>query len=81
MPSLTPDQLRNLERDFSNYRSYTVDIRNERVVVQDTTATVTCQVVRSFETRSGVNQSHTFESIFHLRRDGTSWTIERIESR
>jgi hypothetical protein len=81
MPSLTPDQLRNLERDFSNYRSYTVEIRNERIVVEDMTATVTCQVIRSFETRSGVSQTHTFESIFHLRRSGSAWMIERLESR
>jgi eukaryotic-like serine/threonine-protein kinase len=81
MPSLTPDQLRSLERDFSNYRSYSVEIRNERIVVEDSTATVTCQVVRSFETRSGVNQAHTFESVFHLRRSGSGWTIERLESR
>jgi serine/threonine protein kinase len=81
MPSLSPEQLRSLERDFSNYRSYSVEIRNERIVVEDTTATVTCQVVRSFETRSGVSQTHTFESTFHLRRRGSAWTIERLESR
>jgi eukaryotic-like serine/threonine-protein kinase len=80
MPSLTPDQLRNLERDFSNYRSYTVEIRDERIAVEGTTATVACQVVRSFETRSGVTGSHTADSIFHLRRIGSGWTIERVES-
>ena len=82
MPSLTAGQLRSLERDFSNYRSYTVEIRNERIVVETmATATVTCEVVRSFETRSGVSQTHTFDSIFHLRQQGSAWTIERIESR
>jgi serine/threonine-protein kinase len=81
MPSLTPEQLRSLDRDFSNYRSYTVDIRNERIVVDGVTATVTCQVARSFETRSGFSQTHTVETIFHLRRSGTAWMIERLESR
>jgi hypothetical protein len=81
MPSLTPDQLRNLERDFSNYRSYTVDIRDERIAVEGITATVTCQVVRSFETRNGVTGSNAVDSIFHLRRTGSAWTIERLESR
>jgi len=81
MPSLTTDQLRNLERDFSNYRSYTVEIRDPRIAVEGMTATVTCQVVRSFETRSGVRGSNTVDSIFHLRRSGSAWTIERLESR
>ena len=81
MPSLTTEQLRSLDRDFSNYRSYTVDIRNERIVVDGMTATVTCEVVRSFETRSGFSQTHTVETIFHLRRSGTAWMIERLESR
>jgi len=81
MPVLTPDQLRSLERDFSNYRSYTVDIRNERLVVDGVTATVRCQVVRSFETKNGVAGSRTVDSVFHLRRTGSAWTIERLESR
>ena len=81
MPSLTAEQLRDLDRDFSNYRSYTVEIRDERIDVDGPTATVTCQVVRSFETKNGVAGSNTVQSIFHLRRSGSGWTIERLESR
>jgi hypothetical protein len=81
MPSLTADQLRSLERDFANYRSYTVAISNERIVLGDGTATVTCQVERRFEARSGAGGSHTAETVFHFRRNGSTWTIERLELR
>jgi hypothetical protein len=81
MPSLTADQLRDLDRDFSNYRRYTVEIRDERIDVDGATAKVTCQVARSFETKNGVAGSHSVPSIFHLRRSGPGWTIERLESR
>jgi serine/threonine-protein kinase len=78
---LTAEQLRDLSRDFSNYRSYTVEIRDERIDVDGPTARVTCQVVRSFVTKNGVGGSNTVHSIFHLRRSGSGWTIERLESR
>ncbi|HUE84785.1 MAG TPA: serine/threonine-protein kinase [Vicinamibacterales bacterium] len=81
MPSLTADQLRSLDRDFANYQSYTVDIRDERIVVEGPTATVTCQVVRSFETRNGVSGSNTVDTVFQLRRTESGWTIARLESR
>jgi serine/threonine-protein kinase len=81
MPSLSPQQLRDLDRDFSNYRSYTVEIRDERIELDGQTAKVTCQVVRSFETKNGVAGRNTVASVFHLRRSGAGWTIERLESR
>jgi hypothetical protein len=81
MPSLTPDQLRDLARDLSSYRRYSVEIRNERIEVDGPTARVTCEVVRSFETKTGVAGSKTVQNIFHLRRSGSGWTIERLESR
>ena len=59
MPSMTAGQLRDLERDFANYRRYTVEIREERINVEGQTATVTGQVVRSFETRDGEKSGHT----------------------
>ena len=81
MPSLTPEHLRDLARDFSNYRRYTVEIRDERIDVDGPAARVTCQVVRSFETKNGVAGRNTVHSIFQLRRSGSGWTIERLESR
>jgi hypothetical protein len=81
LPSLSSEQLRSLARDLSNYRRYAVDIRDERIAVDGATATVTCQIVRSFETKSGVTGSNTVASVFHLRRNGSIWTIERLESR
>jgi serine/threonine protein kinase len=81
MRSLTAEQLRSLDRDFSNYRRYGVDIRDERIAVEGMTATVTCQVVRSFETKTGVTGSNAVASVFHLRRSGSVWTIEHLESR
>ncbi len=81
VPSLTQGQRRDLERDFANYRRYTVQIKNERINIEGDTATVACEVVRSFEPRTGVAGSHTAQSTFHLRRSGAGWTIERLESR
>ena len=81
MPSLGDGQLRDLQRDFSSYRSYTVTMTDERIEVDGATATVACQVMRAFQTKNGVNGSNTVRSIFHLRRTGTGWTIARVESR
>ena len=81
MPSLTADQLRALERDFASYRRYTIEIKDERINIEGQTATVTGDVVRSLETKTGVSQSHTVRSTFHLRRGGSGWIIERLESR
>jgi serine/threonine-protein kinase len=81
MPSLTAEQRRDLDRDLSNYRSYTVDIRDQSIRVDGQTAAVTCQVVRSFETKTGVKGRDARQTIFHLRRSGSAWTVERLESR
>jgi hypothetical protein len=81
MPTLNAGQLRDLQRDFSSYRRYNVEIRGERIEVDGATATVACQVVREFQTRSGVDGSNTLSTVFHLRRAGMGWTIERLESR
>ncbi len=48
MPSLSTEQLRRLDRDFSNYRRYGVEVRGERISVDGATATVTCEIVRSY---------------------------------
>jgi serine/threonine-protein kinase len=81
MPSLTPAQLRDLDRDFSNYRRYTVELGDEQIKIDGPTATVTCQVVRSFEMKTGVTGGNTRRTVFHLRRSGAGWIIERLESR
>ena len=81
MPSLSADQLRSLGRDFSAYRSYSVVIKDESIAVDGATARVACQVVRSFATKTGVDGSNTVRTVFHLRRAGAGWTIDRLESR
>jgi hypothetical protein len=81
LPSLGPQQLRSLDRDFSDYRSYNVEIGDVRVLVDNDTATAACQVTRSFVTRNGVAGGHTVATIFHLRKVEASWAIERLESR
>jgi hypothetical protein len=81
VPSLGAAQLRTLERDFSNLRSYGVTITNERIVVEGATATVTCQVVRSFTTTTGVTGGNTVATVFTLKKTGGTWIIEKIESR
>ena len=81
MPSLTQQQLRALERDFSNFRSYHVDIADERITVDGSAATVTCRVVRSFVSRTGTDGGNTVSSVFHLRKVGGAWAIESLQSR
>ena len=81
MPSLSADQLRNLGRDFASYRRYSVVIKDESIAIDGGTARVACQVVRSFETKSGVSGSNTLRTVFHLRKTGAGWTIERLQSR
>jgi len=81
LPSLSPQQLRSLEKDFSNYRSYSVVIDDMRIVVNQDTATATGQVTRSFVTRNGVAGGHTVATTFHLRKIDASWVIDRLGSR
>jgi serine/threonine protein kinase len=81
LPSLTVQQLRGLEKDFSDYRSYSVDIADPRITVEHETAVATSQVTRSFVTRSGVAGGHTMATTFRLRKIDGSWVIERLESR
>jgi eukaryotic-like serine/threonine-protein kinase len=81
MPSLSAEQLRSLGRDFSAYRSYSVAVKDESISLDGDAARVSCQVVRSFETKTGVAGSNTVRTVFHLRRSGAGWTIERLESR
>lgn len=81
MPSLTQPQLRALERDFSNFRSYHVDIADERIAVDGSTATVTCRVARLFVSRTGTDGGNTVSSVFHLRKVGGAWVIESLQSR
>ena len=81
LPSLSSQQLRSLERDFSNYRSYSVEIAGPRLAVEGVTATVTCDVTRSFVTKSGIAGGNTVATIFHLRKVAGSWIIEKLESR
>ena len=81
LPSLSVQQLRGLEKDFSDYRSYSVDIADPHISVDRETAVATSQVTRSFVTRSGVAGGHTMATTFRLRKIDGSWVIERLESR
>ena len=44
------------------------------------TATVTGRVTRSFTTRTGVAGGNTVIQVFHMRKAGGSWIIERLGS-
>ena len=81
LPSLNAQQLRSLDNDFSNYRSYTVEVADARIAVDRETATAKCQVTRSFVTKNGVAGGHTVATTFHLRKIDAAWVIERVESR
>jgi len=81
LPSLSVQQLRGLEKDFSDYRSYSVEIADPHISVGRETAVATSQVTRSFVTRSGVAGGHTMATTFRLRKIDGSWVIERLESR
>ena len=81
LPSLNAQQLRSLEKDFSDYRSYSVEIADQRISVDRDTAVANCQVTRSFVTRSGVAGGHTVATTFRLRKVDAAWVIDRLESR
>ena len=81
LPSLSAAQLRSLDKDFSNYRSYDVEVADPRISIDRDTATASSLVTRSFVTRNGVAGGHTVATTFHLRRADSSWVIERLESR
>jgi serine/threonine protein kinase len=81
LPSLNAQQLRSLDTDFSNYRSYTVEVADPRIAVDHDTATARCQVTRSFVTKNGVAGGHTVATTFHLRKVDAAWVIERVESK
>jgi hypothetical protein len=81
LPSLNAQQLRSLDKDFSNYRSYSVEVADPRIVVDRDTATASSPVTRSFVTRNGVAGGHTVATTFHMRRVEGAWVIERLESR
>ena len=81
LPSLSVQQLRGLEKDFSDYRSYSVEIADPHIAVDRETAVATAQVTRSFVTRNGVAGGHTMATTFRLRKIDGSWVIERLESR
>lgn len=81
LPSLNAQQLRSLETDFSNYRSYTVEVADPRIAIDHDTATARCQVTRSFVTKNGVAGGHAVATTFHLRKVDAAWVIERLESR
>ena len=81
LPSLNAQQLRSLEKDFSDYRSYSVEIADQRISVDHETAIANCQVTRSFVTKSGVAGGHTVATTFRLRKVDAAWVIERLESR
>jgi hypothetical protein len=81
LPSLSAQQLRSLEKDLSDYRSYSVEIADPRISIDRDTAAATGQVTRSFVTKSGVAGGHTVAQTFHLRKIDGGWVIERLESR
>jgi ketosteroid isomerase-like protein len=81
LPSLSVQQLRGLEKDFSDYRSYSVDIADPHITVDGETAIATSQVTRSYVTRSGIAGGHTMATTFRLRKIAGSWVIDRLESR
>ena len=81
LPSLSEQQLRNLDKDFASYRSYSVEIADPRISVDRDTATASCLVTRSFVTKNGVGGGHSVPTTFHLRKMNASWVIERLDSR
>jgi hypothetical protein len=81
LPSLSAQQLRSLDKDFSDYRSYSVEIVDPHISVDRDTAIASGQVTRSFITKNGVAGGHTIATTFRLRKIDGAWLIERLESR
>jgi serine/threonine protein kinase len=81
LPSLSVQQVRGLEKDFSDYRSYTVEIADPQITLDHETAVAIGQVTRSFVTKNGVAGGHTVATTFRLRKIEGTWVIDRLESR
>jgi hypothetical protein len=77
-PSLDVQQLRALERSFSNYQWLEMDIENCNVRVDGSQGTATCQVRRVIKPRAGSRQTDQRQTTFYLRFDNHSWVIDRL---
>jgi len=77
-PSLDVQQLRALERSFSNYQWLDMDIENCNVMVDGSQGTASCQVRRVIKPRAGSRQTDQRQTTFYLRFDNHRWVIDRL---
>jgi hypothetical protein len=64
-----------LAQRFKALTAQSVDISNERVQIDGTTAVVRCRVEQAFTPRIGQGRSDTLNSEFRLQKTGGRWII------
>lgn len=73
-----PSAPADLQKSFSDLRSYAVQLQDPQVTVRGDTATVsTVRRIRQ-QPKAGRTQEVSVQSTFTLRRTGASWVIDSI---
>jgi hypothetical protein len=66
---------RILKTSFDAARAQDIQIGNERIVIDGTTATVTAQVEQSYSPKVGRARSTKLPATFQLQKSGGTWVI------
>jgi serine/threonine protein kinase len=75
-PSLTPDQVRTLDRNFLEYSAYQLDIRDVRIAVKGVRATANCVLDSTVTLRNGTERRTTTRATFTLEHtSGGAWVM------
>ena len=80
-PTLTQEQVERLTRDFAALNSYRLDFSGVTVSITGDTAVVTCTIIRQIAPRVGRAAGTTTPTTIRLRKQGGTWTIERLSGR
>jgi serine/threonine-protein kinase len=80
-PALGRDQVDQLRASFTRMTAYQIEIRDARVEVRDTHATVHAIVERHMTPRVGKPVMNAVDTEFQLRRDGSRWVITAVAAR
>ncbi len=80
-PALTQEQVERLTRDFAALNSYRLDFSGVKMSITGDTAVVTCTIIRQIAPRVGRAAGTTTPTTIRLRKQGATWTIERLGAR
>ncbi len=80
-PTLTQEQVERLTRDFAALNSYRLDFSGVKISITGDTAVVACTIIRQIAPRVGRAAGTTTPTTIRLRKQGGTWTIERLGAR